>query len=114
MNNVLGTPVLTRRRIWTALAVAFAADGLQMLSGPIGIAGFDEAIDVAAMIAITLLIGFHPLFLPTFLVELLPVVDKVPTWTACVALVVALRRKQQKPPGPPPPPPPPPEDVIDV
>jgi hypothetical protein len=52
-------------------------------------------------------IGFHPLLLPTFVLELLPVTDLLPTWTGCVALIVALRRKQE-------PPPPAPGRVIDV
>ena len=47
------------------------------------------------------LIGFHPLLLPTFALEFLPVVDMLPTWTACVALVVSLRRKQQAAQAPP-------------
>ena len=38
---------------------------------------------------------FHPLLLPTFVVELLPVIDLLPTWTGCVALVVSRRKKQQ-------------------
>lgn len=42
-------------------------------------------------------IGFHPLLLPTFALEFLPVADLLPTWTGCVALVVALRKKQQAP-----------------
>ena len=56
------------------------------------------------------LIGFHPLLLPTFVLEVLPIADLVPVWTACVAIVVALRRKQQHTP----PPPPMPGPVIDV
>ena len=39
-------------------------------------------------------IGFHPLLLPTFILEFLPVADLVPTWTGCVALVLAFRRRQ--------------------
>ena len=50
-------------------------------------------------------IGFHPLLLPTFVVEFIPLVDMLPSWTACVALVVSLRKRQQAPPTPPPPPP---------
>ena len=47
------------------------------------------------MITTTITIGFHPLLLPTFFVEFVPGVDMLPTWTACVALVVSLRKKQQ-------------------
>src|ERR1043166_6059163 len=107
MNNAIQPPVLSRRRIWTALAVALAADGLQVLLGPLGWAFADEVIDVVAMVLITLLIGFHPLFLPTFVIEFIPVADMLPTWTGCVMVVAALRRKQPPPvvtASPPPPP----------
>jgi hypothetical protein len=33
--------------------------------------------------------------LPTFAVEFIPVVDMLPTWTACVVAVIALRKRQQ-------------------
>jgi hypothetical protein len=36
------------------------------------------------------LIGFHPLLLPTSVLEFLPLADMLPTWTGCVAIVVAL------------------------
>jgi hypothetical protein len=45
-------------------------------------------LDVIALIATTRLLGFHPLLLPTFILELVPVIDMLPTWTGCVALVV--------------------------
>ena len=102
---MLETPVLTRNRIRLAYAVAVTADALQLVLGPLGWAFPDEVIDVAAMVLTVGAIGFHPLLLPTFVVEFIPLVDMLPTWTACVALVVALRRKQQTPPSPPPPPP---------
>lgn len=97
-------PLLTRQRVRLAYTAAVAADVLQFVLGPLGWAFADEILDVAAMIAVSRLIGFHPLLLPTFVLEFLPVTDLLPTWTGCVALVVALRRKQQetepKPPGP--------------
>ena len=49
----------------------------------------------AAAFLIWRILGFHPLLLPTFIIELLPVADILPTWTGCVALVIALRRRQQ-------------------
>ena len=103
-------PVLTRDRVWLAYAVAVTADALQLLLGPFGWAFADEIIDVAAMTLTWRIIGFHPLLLPTFVLEFLPVADLLPAWTGCVALVVALRRKQQAPPSQPPSPGP----VIDV
>ena len=102
-------PALTPGRVRLAYATAVTTDALQFLLGPIGWAGADEVLDVAATVLMWRILGFHPLLLPTFLVELLPVADMLPTWTGCVALVVGLRRRQQI--GPPPPGPGP---VIDV
>ena len=92
---------MTPGRVRLAYAVAVATDVLQFLLGPIGWAGADEILDVAASALVWRLLGFHPLLLPTFLVELLPVTDMLPTWTGCVAVVVALRRRQQLGPQPP-------------
>ncbi len=94
--------VLTRPRIGLAFALAVAADVFQFVLGPLGWTFLDEVVDVAVMIAVSLLIGFHPLLLPAFIVELLPVVDMLPTWTACVTAVVMLRKRQpQSPPSDP-------------
>ena len=87
--------MLTRNRIWSAYAVAAAADAIQWLLGPIGWMLPDQAVDLAAMAAISWAIGFHPLLLPTFILELLPIADLLPTWIGCVAIVVALRRREQ-------------------
>jgi hypothetical protein len=87
-------PALTRWRMGLALAVALTADGLQLLLGPIGWAFSDEVIDVVAMALTSGLIGFHVLLLPTFVLELIPVVGMLPTWTACVIAVIALRKRQ--------------------
>lgn len=89
--------VLTRSRIKAAYAVAIATDVLQFGLGPFGWAFIDEILDVVALVATTRLLGFHPLLLPTFILELVPVIDVLPTWTGCVALVVAMRKKQSPP-----------------
>jgi hypothetical protein len=78
-----------------AYAIAVTTDVLQLLLGPLGWAFADEILDVAAMILTSRVIGFHPLLLPTFVLEFLPVTDVLPVWTGCVALVVALRKRQQ-------------------
>ena len=101
---------LTKRRIWAAYVMAVAADALQWVLGPIGWALPDEAIDVVAASGISWAIGFHPLLLPAFVLEFLPIADLLPTWTGCVAIVVALRKRQ----GLVEPPPPGPGSVIDV
>ena len=92
--------VLTRTRIILAFAIALATDGAQFLLGPLGWTFFDEVMDVAAMVLISWVIGFHPLLLPTFVVELFPVIDMAPTWTICTAIVVGLRRKATGSPAP--------------
>jgi hypothetical protein len=101
MNKLFSTPILTRTRIWSAFAVAIVTDGIQIITIPWGWAFLDEVVDVIAMILVSLLVGFHLLFLPTFAIKFIPVADVLPTWTGCVAVVVALRRKQQKPADPP-------------
>jgi len=92
----LEVPPLTIGRIAAAVGIALVVDGLQLVLGPIGWLVADEILDVAAMVSISWLLGFHPLLLPTFLIELFPVADVLPTWTGCVGLVVALRRRAQR------------------
>ena len=87
--------MLTRTRVLTAYAVAVTVDVLQILGGPLGWVFVDQALDVVAAVLMWRLLGFHPLLLPTFVVEFLPVADLLPTWTGCVAVVVALRKRQQ-------------------
>lgn len=77
-----------------ALGVALAADGLQLLLGPFGWAGADQVIDCVAMALTMWILGFHILLLPTFVVELFPIAEDLPTWTACVAAVIALRKRK--------------------
>lgn len=103
LEGIWRVPPLTRLRIILALAVAVAADGLQLLLGPLGWTFADEVIDVVAMAATIWILGFHVLLLPTFVIELVPVADMLPTWTGCVAAVIALRKRGQKssPPRPP-------------
>src|ERR1700720_418926 len=108
--QIFQPPVLTRQRVTFAYPVAVTTDVLQLLLGPFGWAFADELLDVTAMILTWRLMGFHPLLLPTFALEFLPVTDMLPTWTGCVAIVVALRKREQANM----PPPPGPGPVIDV
>jgi hypothetical protein len=93
MPDVFEAGALTRTRIRSAYTVALLVDALQLLLGPLGWTFADEILDVAAMIAISWLIGFHALLLPTFVLELIPIADLLPTWTGAVALVLTLRRR---------------------
>jgi len=84
---------MTRGRIAVAMTVAFVADLLQIVLLPVAWTFAQSAIDVVAMLLVMLAIGFHLLFLPTFIVEFIPGVDMLPTWTACVVAVIALRKR---------------------
>ncbi|HTA95005.1 MAG TPA: hypothetical protein VK769_02670, partial [Verrucomicrobiae bacterium] len=76
-----------------AIAIATIADALQFFLGPLGWVFGDQAIDCFAMVLISWLIGFHWLLLPTFVLELVPLADDLPTWTACVVAVIALLKR---------------------
>lgn len=103
-------PALTRSRVVSAFAVAIVTDVVQFGLGPIGWAGADEVLDVITAVVQYRLLGFHPLLLPTFLLEFLPITDMLPTWTACVALVISTRKARADDD----PPPPGPGQVIDI
>jgi hypothetical protein len=96
LRSVFRAPPLTRLRMILALVIAMMADGVQLLLGPLGWAFIDQAIDCVAMVRVSGVIGFHILLLPTFVVELIPVLEDLPTWTACTAAVIALRKREQK------------------
>ncbi len=82
---------LTPAQIRAARLVAASADLLQIVLLPAFLPGSAspaaDVIDVAVALVMLRLIGWHWAFLPTFLVELFPLVDLVPTWTAAVFLV---------------------------
>lgn len=96
LSRISRPPTLTRTRIVLAVVIAIVADALQLLLGGLGWVGPDQAIDVVAMLLTSWVLGFHWLLLPTFATELIPVVDDLPTWTACVIAVIALRRREEK------------------
>jgi hypothetical protein len=77
--------------------VAAVADVLQLALLPAfggGIfSAFDVVLDVAVGILLTVLLGWHLAFLPTFIVELVPGVDLVPTWLAAVWIATRGRRE---------------------
>ncbi len=95
--------VLTPGRVTAAFSVAVLADILQLPLNLISLTGFfavpsevaDLFIDGATCIAVSILLGgFHWAFAPVFVFEAVPLFDSVPTWTAAVAIVVAIRRRQ--------------------
>ncbi len=87
------SPVLSRRRAFVALMIAALADLLQIMLVPLAWTFVQAAIDVVAMLLVVPVLGFHLLLLPTFIIEFIPGVDVLPTWTGCVIAVIALKRR---------------------
>lgn len=83
------------RRILAARCIAIIADAVQILLIPIFAAGaasmVDDALDVAVGITMTALVGWHWVFLPAFVTEIIPMVDLAPTWT--IAVFIATRQR---------------------
>jgi hypothetical protein len=96
VTRMTGSAPLSKTRIILSLGVAITADALQFCLGPLGWAPADQIIDVVAMGLTVWIIGFHLLLLPTFVVELIPMADMLPTWTGCVAAVIALKKKGER------------------
>jgi hypothetical protein len=94
MRTPFASRPLARGRIVLAVAIALATDALQIGLGPLGWTFIDQITDVVAMVLISLLIGFHPLLLPTFVLEFIPLVDMLPTWTGCVGALILWRRNK--------------------
>jgi len=85
----------TRRRVFAARTLALVADAVQLGLLPLFAHGaaspLNDALDVAVGAAMVALVGWNWVFLPTFVTELLPVVDLAPTWT--IAALIATRRR---------------------
>ena len=101
LESAVKIPKLSRTRILLAFAVSVVADALQFpingaaATGILAIPGeaADMALDLVVMVITSGLLGFHRALLPSFVLELVPGLDLLPTWTGCVAFVV-WRRKQ--------------------
>jgi hypothetical protein len=87
----------------TALGIALFADALQIVFFPLlgegALSPVNDVLDIAVAWVLTRLLGWHWAFLPTFVVELVPELDLVPTWT----LAVLIATRQMKPSRPEPP-----------
>jgi hypothetical protein len=79
------------RRVWLARGLAMAADLLEIVVFPVfapGIASpVADALDLAMAASLTLLLGWHWAFLPSFVAEVVPGLTLVPTWTAAAFFV---------------------------
>ena len=95
LNNLFRPARISRPRMALALFVALGADALQIVF-PMPPA--TEIIDVIATFLTIALLGFHVLLLPTFILEFIPGVGLLPTWSACVAAVIVMRKRSERPP----------------
>ena len=90
--------VLTKVRLGIAFGVAALADLLQIFLFPLFIEGalspLNDVVDVAVGGSLTLLLGWHWVFLPSFAAELVPGLDLAPTWLAAVGWVALTRKKE--------------------
>lgn len=101
-------PKKLTKRIALAFAVAAMADALQfpMTAGMIfgatlpPLMVLDVVVDLIAMVATVWLLGFHWVLLPGFLLEAIPGIDLIPTWTGCVAFVVWRQKQSLEKTGP--------------
>jgi hypothetical protein len=75
--------------VWIARGLAVLVDLAQIALVPAALSPLNDAVDVATAIALVALVGWHWAFVPTFLAELVPFVDLVPTWT--LAVMIATR-----------------------
>jgi hypothetical protein len=81
-------------RVNAARIIAVVADCLQIMVFPAFAEGFvspaNDVLDVVVAVSMYLLLGFHWALLPTFFVELMPMADLIPTWTAAVFLITGV------------------------
>ena len=91
----------SRRRVWAARILALVADGTQIALLPLVLGGavspLNDVIDIVMAVALTGLIGFHWAFLPTFIAEILPFVDLVPSWTLAVFFATRGQGRRREP-----------------
>lgn len=90
--------ISARPRFGAALALAIAADAVQIFGVPLFGEGLlspaDDVLDLAVGAILVHLLGWHWEFLPAFAAELVPGVDLVPFWT--FAVVSVYRKWKQK------------------
>lgn len=95
--EVQSHPPRQRDQFATALAIAVAADLVQLLLLPLlvegGLSPLNDALDIVLAWTMVRLIGWHWAFLPSFLGRLVPVLDELPCWTLAVLAVRAERAK---------------------
>lgn len=90
--NLLSAPGFSPARIRFIYAAAILGDLAQV---PLGAFGFPQAcqwLSVALAVLLIPALGPHLLLFAALLLELVPNANVLPLWTACAALVIALRK----------------------
>ncbi len=94
-------PTRSPNRIWLARGVAVVADLIQLAAFPVtaegAISPVDDGLDLLTAAVLSLLVGPHLAFVPSFLVKLLPIADLAPTWTIAVLIATGGRRAEAGP-----------------
>src|SRR5262245_35372217 len=92
------------RKVRIARIVAIAADVLQLAFFPAFVAGWLSPltliVDIVAALVLVWLLGWHLAFLPSFIAEVIPGLDLIPTWTAAVWIATRGRKSAGDPPRP--------------
>ncbi len=102
-----GVRPVSRKRKAIALAVALAADAVQMVLWPVFAGGAasppDDALDAVVAVILCVTLGFRARLLVALAVELVPGADLLPTWTAVVATIPSegVAMEGPRPPSPP-------------
>jgi hypothetical protein len=88
--------IVSKSRIKAAWVVAVSADLLEIVLFPLFAPGclslLNDALDLLTGIILTVLVGWHFAFLPSFAIKVLPIVDIAPTWTIAIALATRQKR----------------------
>jgi hypothetical protein len=86
---------VSRAALAAAFIVAICADALEWGLLPFFAEGFaspaDDVLDIVTCIILTMLLGWHLAFLPSFAVKLIPIADFAPTWTLAVFIASRMR-----------------------
>ncbi len=91
----------SRNRILAARVLAVLADAVQIgllpLFAPGATSPLNNVLDVAVGAAMIALVGWHWVFLPTFVTELIPFGNIAPTWTVAAFIATRERRVERLP-----------------
>jgi hypothetical protein len=87
---------IRRSTLVLAFAIAIGADAIEMGLMPLFSEGFaspvDDFLDAVVCALLTLIMGWHFAFMPSFIFKLIPMVDLAPTWT--IAVLIASRGRK--------------------